>query len=406
MNKEDFFNTVNNLPAWDTHNHLDGSTHLSAQNFLDIGHYFWFCRELNAVGYPFSGVGKLPESEKLNSATFIDALDKGRNTYWNQTVRTSIKELFDIELKDVNSIKALNEKIAVTAADTQWAETVCKKGNIAKITIIPTYKENGLETIKDRHYYYKIFNPIKDAELEAVLSSENQLDAAKQLIEAKQEELTDFSNSGISVLRCNFPFDSDNGLASDSPNLTQTGNTPRDIKQFVGHGVYNAANEMKLHLQIFVGMASFPDQMISGAHGHCSLNDTKRIFNMSGIFDMYNNITFEIINASELNSLDLVQMARIFKNVIPGGLWWFNYRGSVFQSNMQYRFEALPACRSSILATDARCIEWAYIKTRFVKKLLAQFLWNQIENGWADEEIAIYAAKQWLYSTADQYYTA
>ncbi len=125
---------------------------------------------------------------------------------------------------------------------------------------------------------------------------------------------------------------------------------------------------------------------------------------MSGIFDRYSGCSFEIRNAGELSSLDIVQMERIFRNVVPGGLWWFSFRGSVYQFNLQYRFEALPACRSSIIATDARCIEWAYIKTRFVKRQLAQFLCQQIEEGYADHETAMYAAKSWLHDTAADYY--
>ncbi len=139
-------------------------------------------------------------------------------------------------------------------------------------------------------------------------------------------------------------------------------------------------------------------------HDRCALNDPRRLFDMASVFARYPGCTFEILNAAELSSLDIVQMARIYPNVLPGGLWWFAFRGSVYRNNFQYRLEALPACKSTIIATDARCIEWAYIKTRFVKHILGQFLWDQIEQGLADHETAIYAARCWLHDTTADYY--
>lgn len=119
---------------------------------------------------------------------------------------------------------------------------------------------------------------------------------------------------------------------------------------------------------------------------------------------MYAGATFELISAAELNALDIVQLARIHRNVVAGGLWWFNFRASTYRANMQYRIEALPACRSTLVATDARCIEWAYIKTRLVKRLLAEFLAAQVRDGWQDEDSALYTARSWLHDTAAAYY--
>ena len=66
--------------------------------------------------------------------------------------------------------------------------------------------------------------------------------------------------------------------------------------------------------------------------------------------------------------------------------------------------EGLSALRSTLIASDARCIEWFYIKITYVKRLLAGFLHQQIERGWVDEETALYAARSWLYDTAAEIY--
>ncbi|MOA45380.1 hypothetical protein D3C78_1677730 [compost metagenome] len=71
---------------------------------------------------------------------------------------------------------------------------------------------------------------------------------------------------------------------------------------------------------------------------------------------------------------------------------------------MQYRFEALPAIKSSLVVSDARCIEWSYGKIVMIKRLTAEFLWNQVEGGWMDEDGAIQVADYWLYLSAAKRY--
>jgi len=89
---------------------------------------------------------------------------------------------------------------------------------------------------------------------------------------------------------------------------------------------------------------------------------------------------------------------------VPGGLWWFNFRASTYRETMRYRLEALPASRCTLLASDARCIEWVYCKTLVVKRLLAEFLSDQLERGWLDQDTALYVAREWLHDAAARLY--
>ncbi|MGB2822335.1 MAG: hypothetical protein WBF17_15220 [Phycisphaerae bacterium] len=66
----------------------------------------------------------------------------------------------------------------------------------------------------------------------------------------------------------------------------------------------------------------------------------------------------------------------------------------------------MPATRRTLVATDARCIEWAYCKTLLVKELLADFLYDRIRRGWLDEEVAMYVAAEWLHDAAARLYRA
>ena len=58
-----------------------------------------------------------------------------------------------------------------------------------------------------------------------------------------------------------------------------------------------------------------------------------------------------------------------------------------------------------IVASDARCIEWAYGKVMLVKRLLTEFLDTQIADGWSDVETAVRASRDWLYDCAAAGYT-
>ena len=47
---------------------------------------------------------------------------------------------------------------------------------------------------------------------------------------------------------------------------------------------------------------------------------------------------------------------------------------------MQQRFEALPSTKSELVVSDARCIEWCYGKIVLIKKLVADYLYDQIQD--------------------------
>jgi glucuronate isomerase len=66
----------------------------------------------------------------------------------------------------------------------------------------------------------------------------------------------------------------------------------------------------------------------------------------------------------------------------------------------------VPASKSSIVATDARCIEWCYGKTLLVKWLLADFLHRQVKHQWLSEDDALWVAREWLHDAAARRYLA
>lgn len=386
------------LPVFDTHNHLKGGEDLSARDFWTIGHYFWFKRELEAAGYP-RNADALPEDARAKA--FIEALDKARNTAWNQAVRRSMTELFGIELKDVASIAALNRKIAQTHADANWPKTVCDRAGLAILTI------GGLEKdvfgrIADRVLPVPNFNPFDERSVRRFLTAGDQRAVIGEAVSDVRGRLDAFKAKGVKALRVPWTFRKGNGLITDVPALAAASNTEEQILQYLSHALFAELDKRRFHLQIFIGVEKPTPgyKPRSDADRTHPRNDTDRVVEMHDIFDRYSDCTFELINAAELSSLDIVQAARAYTNVYPGGLWWFAFRPSIYRLNMQYRMEGLPACRATFVATDARCIEWAYIKTMYVKRLMAEYFEDQVGRGWTDRETALATARSWLHDTA------
>ena len=64
----------------------------------------------------------------------------------------------------------------------------------------------------------------------------------------------------------------------------------------------------------------------------------------------------------------------------------------------------MPAAKSVLVASDARCIEWCYGKILLVKWLLSDFLYRQLSLGWLTGEEALWVAREWLHDAAARRY--
>lgn len=388
----DLLDEIMNLPVWDTHTHLEGSPKIRARDFWDFAHYFWFRQELEAAGYP-KNAEKIDEAKREKA--FLAAFDASRNTYWNRIVREVCRDLYRIVISDAGSLREINERIKADKRNANWEKDVCARIGV-KTIVVGTHTPNNLANIADIIYYVPLYSIEKH--IANTIKATNQKSAAADASDRIKLEVNDLYDSGYRAMRFDYPFGEMRCDVSQKPTLLKTGNEIDAIKLYVGHTALRALEERQFHLQIFAGVGG--NKTIAST----SLNDPSRIMAMHPIFAVYRGLTFEILNAAELSALDLVQAARNYPNVVPGGLWWFNFRASTYRLNMQYRIEALPANRVTLVASDARHIEWTYGKILLVKRLLAEFLADQIVHGWTDRSTALYTAKNWLYDTAARYY--
>ncbi|MDT8390751.1 MAG: hypothetical protein RRC34_09625 [Lentisphaeria bacterium] len=413
MTYESIYQSVLALPVFDTHTHLESGWRqptkgLHARNFFDICRYFWFQRELEAAGYQPPAPEDDPDAACPEQAKALhEALGRVRNTTWTRTVMEAMENLYGIRPDSVDRILELSDKMGRNLSTPDWGYQVCDKIGIRKTVIgpPPAEAEPSIALIKKRTICVpalSIGGFLKDIDLEHV-DPRKTVDDLKSQISARVEA---FHVAGVRTVRVAWPFHPDQDKAVRKDFSVEELRDTENLTQHLGHVLFGLFEQHGFSLQIFFGMESPGAGPLSDARliRTYARNDTGHVAAMHNIFEMYLGIRFELFCAAELSSLDMVQAARIYPNVYPGGLWWFNFRRSVYEKNMQYRVEALPASRVTFVASDARCVEWSYIKTLLIKKLMARFFYNQIREGWMDEDAALYTARHWLHDTAERLY--
>src|SRR2546421_4019644 len=131
MERQELFEAIRSLDVWDTHTHLQGAA-LAAGSFWDIGHYFWFLRELLAAGYP-ANYRALPEDERI--AAYVPAYHATRNTSMHWVVEQIFRELYGLEITDEASVRAAGEAVRAASARADWPQHVCRRAAIRRIVV-------------------------------------------------------------------------------------------------------------------------------------------------------------------------------------------------------------------------------------------------------------------------------
>ncbi|GAA4836356.1 hypothetical protein GCM10023310_12350 [Paenibacillus vulneris] len=388
LNQKAFIEEIMGFDVLDTHTHLVGQQ-LSARDFWEIAHYFWLNREMQAAGYPDQAM-ELPEDERIES--FLSAYKASRNTLMNWVFTHIFKDLYGIEIRDAQSIREADAAVRASNDRPGWAQEVADKLNIrAFVTNMPDHAKCS-HMNRDA-----ILIPRVDGRLFEWTKQIHQADQREQALEEVTQSIRDLIASykewGCPGIMTTLPG-YDAKANEEVPLQTAT----RDqLMMRVLHTICGILEQNGMFLQLFLGVErSWCDTAIP-------VNDPLRIAKLSGLFARY-RISFELVVASELNNLDVVQAAWNYPNVHVGGMWWFNFRASTYRDIMQYRMEALPGIKSSLIVSDARNIEWCYGKILLIKKLMGEYLYQQIEAGWLDYDTAIQLAKDWLYNSAAQRY--
>jgi glucuronate isomerase len=403
MNRETWREAVMELPVFDTHTHLNKpGVPIPAQTFWDIAHYFWFQQELWSVGYP-SDAAQLPEDLRIDA--FVEAFNAARNTAWHLIVRRICRDLYDVPLTGedglatADHVREVDTAVREASQQPDWSKSVIDKLAIRRITVnniadsafpelpgvsvsVPTWSE--AQTWSDK---------LSQTEVPVATLQEAQ--------EAMETIVAGFNDQGIRGMRISADVFEAHGRAAvdlrDPPQAARL--EPWQAEALLTHRILDVLGDHGMFAQFFLGIQRDVTPKTAMA-----VNDPRRITNLYPLFEIH-DCDFELVVGAPQNNLDTAQAARIYPNVYAGGLWWYNFRSSTYRHTMQVRLEAVPARKSAVIASDARCIEWCYGKILLVKWLLADFLYDQVELGWIDERGARWVAREWLHDSAARRYT-
>lgn len=389
LSKEAFTKHILQQPVLDTHTHLVGDR-LTAKDFWEIAHYFWLFREMQAASYPANA---MELSEELRIDAFLEAYHGTRNTLMNIAFTHIFQDLYGIAIRDKASVLEADRAVKQSAQRAEWAQEVADRMQARRFVVnIPEHAEfQGMRQ-------NAILIPRIDGKLgpwvKEIESSNDPATAFAQTRLKLAQLLDAYKEDGIKGIMTTLPSYS---ASANRKVVIGQGSTKDEILMMLLHEIGAAAEQRGLLLQLFLGVER------SWCGTATPVNDPARILKLSALFEAY-ACPFELVVASELNNLDIVQAAWNFPNVHVGGHWWFNFRASTYRDSMQYRLEALPAIKSSLIVSDARCMEWSYGKIIVIKRLVGEFLWNQIEAGWIDQATAVQIAEDWLYRSAAKRY--
>ena len=402
MKRKEWREAIHELPVFDTHTHLNmPGVPIPAQTFWDIAHYFWFLQELWSVGYPLDA-NTLPEAERREA--FARAFNAVRTTNWHLIVRHICEDLYGIPLTGDDGrctperVRAVDHAVRERSGQSSWPQTVIDRLTIRKIAVnslteaafpdlpgvgvaVPSWEEGG--RWRDQ--------------LSTTNDARSEMEAAR---EALRRDVNKLKARGIRGMRVAAEVFETHGKSAVT---LADGLTDGDLMQWQADAIFShlqfeVLSEEGMFAQLFLGVERDVSPRTAMA-----VNAPRRIIDLYPLFERY-GCDFELVIGAPQNNMDAAQAARIYPNVHVGGLWWYNFRASTYRHAMQVRAEAVPASKSAVVASDARCIEWCYGKILLVKWLLADFLYQQVRLGWLSRKDALWLAGEWLHDAAARRY--
>lgn len=401
MKREEWRDQILQLPVFDSHTHLNmPNVPIPAQNIWDIVHYFWFQQELWSVGYPLNPED-LTKEERITA--LVKAFNASRNTVWNYIVRRILKDLYKIDIVgqdivDAEMMMKADQAIRWYNWQPHWSLDVIEKLNIRRIGV-NNIDHADFPDMPGISVVIPVWEEAK-AWSQHIAQSTDKSTTCKAVIDAVHDKVDEYKAQGIKGVRVEADvFETMGKRAVEYYDKVPGENCEQwEIEAFIGHSQFKALSDNGLFAQMFLGIERDVTKRTAMA-----VNQPRRIIDLYMLFEQY-SCDFELVVGAPGNNMDAAQAARIYPNAHCGGLWWYNFRSSTYTQTMQERLEAVPASKSVLVASDARCIEWCYGKILLVKILLADFLYQQMALGWLTETDALWVAREWLHDAAARRY--
>jgi len=381
--------------VFDVHTHLNPED-LGSKNLKGILGYHFLISELISCNCPIYKFHNMDDEKYMEIILPYLKKIKNTSTYW--MVKRILQDLYELDIEELKekNWKLYDQKIKEKYKNSGWVWEIIKKSKTCKIF---TSRDYSLNHKKDFDYeifgrtYEKItFGITEDMDYMEVwkknLNGKVNVDNLKNFLKDEVKKAYDMNVYAFVfwVGRYSFRNVSESELATC---IKEDGK--KDIKKILSCFVFQFLLE-----QISLLEKTPVIQMIIGAHvDRIPETDYSRIFDISNsdilysyqkVFDIYNNLHFDILVSSSIRARELDTIARMCPNVTLTGNWLHTMFPNQIKKIFSDRLEFVPFVKLGGFFSDAYSVEWLYGKLVLVEKCIKEVIDEKIEEGFWKED--------------------
>lgn len=331
-----------------------------------------------------------------------------RNTGYGRAMREFMRDLFDVEDIDEQSVRILSKRIE-EAHRPGWYRTVLKeKANIAASLVI---RWPGEPVAVDKAFFRAV--PILDhfsmpstrADLEELeRQSGMAIQTLDQLMAAQEAMLDRFVADGIVAVkiflayRRTLFFDRvDKGTATRvfdrvwlSQPLDLDADDMKPLEDFMTHRLVGLATDRGLPIQIHTGLQE----------GNGNYLENSRPTHLTNLFMAFGDARFVLFHAGYPYTGELIALAKNFANVYADLCWIQAVSPAAAARILDEWIETIPANKIMACGGDSNYPEGAYGHCRIARLIAANVLAAKVEDGYFSEDDARWYATRILRENA------
>jgi hypothetical protein len=422
---------LNDLPILDSHTHLTAGK-LSARGLHDILLYHMVVSDLYSAGCPNGA--RLTEypgwpTEKEAHARIEEALPflphiRNTSCFWG--LQTLLADLYGWDnpiTKD--NWKKLDAMIRERADDQAWQRQVMREAKIEKFVTEWARREGGQDsdilqysmewafftrTQRDefdtaiyeleRCWGRKPESPIPHAAAKR-LTPDREIRTLDDIHAAMAHYVRELAETPVLSMATHISTEivfrkvTDQEMAAALARRDSAGPEERDLYASYIHEAFLTA--LKPYADKIVFQFSFAAEPMP--HETASIIPQRAITHVADIAARHPKIKFLCFVASRHANQSLCTLGRELPNFSLAGYWWHNFFPDAIRQVIGERLDMVALNKQIGFFSDAYCLEWAYAKTRIVKKQLAAVLAEKIRQGQYSIIEAVNIARAILYDT-------
>ncbi|MCX6359234.1 MAG: hypothetical protein NT029_05495 [Armatimonadetes bacterium] len=419
------------LPAIDAHTHLVGGR-LSAAGLHDILLYHMAVSDLYAAGCP-SGArltqypGRPDDAEASDRlAEAVPYLPLVANTGISWGVRIILGELYGwTQPVTPDNWREVDDLVRRRSADPAWPAEVQRRAGIVRFGTEYARREGFAD--RDRLFYsleWAFFTRCQWGEYDTAIyelercwgrspdspapiggggrpATERTVRAVGDVLAAVDHYVSAMPLDCIVSMATHISTDldlrpvRDEEMAAALQRRPQAGPAERDVYASYVNEAFLAALERLPRPPVFqfsFGAEPLPCETASRL-------SQRSIAQLAEMVSRWPGLRFQCFLASRHANQSLCTLCRELPNLSLAGYWWHNFFPSAIGQIMEERLEMLPINKQIGFFSDAYCIEWAYAKSRMVRRLMAGALARKVEQGIYTEADALRFAAAMLLET-------